>query len=49
MLRKIHSFCTVCSNQETEVHAGSAFCRRCKWFNGLLKREGVISCLRHEA
>ena len=45
MIKKTGKYCKKQSNRETEVHAGSSWCRtRCKYFNGMLEGK-VISCL----
>ena len=48
MVVKQGEVCKTMSNKETEVHAGSGFCTRCKWFNGKFNKDGhkCISCLR---
>lgn len=38
--------CNTKSSVETEVHTGSGFCKRCKFFNGVCSTDKTyISCL----
>lgn len=42
---KIGTVCSL-SNAESEIHAGSGFCKRCKSFNGAYSTDKTcISCL----
>lgn len=42
---KIGIICPL-SNVESEIHAGSGFCKRCKYFNGVCATDKTcISCL----
>ena len=42
---KIGIICPL-SNAESEIHAGSGFCKRCKYFNGVCATDKTcISCL----
>lgn len=48
MIKDVKTLCHVQSNNEREVYAGSGFCRRCKFYNGMLEKK-CISCLRIDA
>jgi len=48
MIKPAHSLCRVQSNAEREVHAASAFCKRCQLFNGMVDKSH-ISCKRPDA
>lgn len=44
---KIGEVCKLRSNTETEVHAGSNFCKSCKLYNGIYSTDkNYISCLK---
>ena len=48
MIKDVKTLCNVQSNNERDVYAGSGFCRRCKYFNGMLEKK-CISCKRPDA
>ena len=48
MIKQAKTLCRVQSDNEREVYAGSGFCRRCKFFNGMIERK-VMSCLNPRA
>lgn len=44
---KIGTICSL-SNAESEIHAGSGFCKRCKHFNGVCATDkNYVSCLKY--
>ena len=44
---KIGEICQL-SNNESEIHVGSGFCKRCKHFNGICTTDkSSISCLKY--
>jgi hypothetical protein len=48
MIKPTKTLCHVQSNTERDVYAGSGFCRRCQYFNGMLEKK-CISCKRPDA
>ena len=48
MIKKVGEVCQKQTTVETEVHRGSAWCRRCEFFNGMIEGK-LISCKCHEA
>ena len=48
MIKNVGEICKKQTTVETEVHRGSAFCRRCEYFNGILEGK-AISCVCHES
>ena len=42
---KIGKVCGL-SNKESEIHVGSAFCKKCRYFNGICETDKMqVSCL----
>lgn len=44
MKKLVKNLCKFRSDKETEVYVGSAFCKRCRYFNGMINKK-TISCL----
>ena len=44
MKKLVKNLCKFRSDKEAEVYVGSAFCKHCRYFNGIINNK-TISCL----